>query len=135
MSVEAKEFPEAIKSITPGNIVELDVRPTLKAGGEPFSAIMAAVETVPVDGAFKLRATFEPKPLYRVLGGQGWKHWVEFGDADDWLIWFYKDNETKFPVILDATLSQYPELSKRLKTTGKEWTLDVRELSPRSPWK
>lgn len=133
MTIEAGESPEAIKAIAQENIVDLDVRPTLKAGGEPFSAIMAAVETIPAGGAFRLRATFEPKPLYRVLGGKGWKHWVEFGQADDWMIWFYKDSEPEFPVVLDATVSQYPELSKRLKTTEKEWTLDVRELSPPEP--
>lgn len=91
MSANLENAPEAVKAIPQNNIVELDVRPILKSGGEPFSEIMGAVGKVPAQGALKLRATFEPKPLFRVLGGKGWKHWVEFGNGDDWMIWFYQE--------------------------------------------
>ena len=39
---------------------ELDVRPILRAGGEPFSAIMEAVNGLAAGQSFRLLATFEP---------------------------------------------------------------------------
>ena len=42
----------------------LDVRPTLRAGGEPFAQIMQAVASLEPGQALRLLATFEPVPLY-----------------------------------------------------------------------
>ena len=53
---------------------ELDVRPILRAGGEPFSAIMEAVNGLAAGQSFRLLATFEPVPLYGVLAKKGFDH-------------------------------------------------------------
>lgn len=50
---------------------ELDVRPILRQGGEPFSAIMAAVEALAPGQPLRLLATFKPVPLFQVLGARG----------------------------------------------------------------
>jgi uncharacterized protein (DUF2249 family) len=52
----------------------LDVRPILAAGEEPLETILAAAREVPVGGALTVIAPFEPQPLYRVLGAQGFAH-------------------------------------------------------------
>lgn len=135
-TTDLSKAPEAVKAIPATNIVDLDVRPILQSGGEPFSEIMAAADKVPeTNGALKLRATFEPKPLFRVLGGKGFKYWIEFGEGDDWMIWFYREGDAsaEMPKVLDATLSQFPELPKRLKTSEHDWALDVREMMPPEP--
>lgn len=90
--MDLSNAPEAIKKIPQAIINDLDVRPILQSGGEPFGEIMAAVNKTSPTGALRLRATFEPKPLFRVLGSKGWKYWVEYGDGDDWMIWFYHDS-------------------------------------------
>ncbi len=146
MSADLSKAPEAIKNIRPEHINDLDVRPILQSGGEPFSEIMAAVDETPANGAFRLRATFEPKPLFKVLGSQGWKYWVEYGSGDDWVIWFYQETEettsrsanssqvsTTLPSTLASVVAQYPELPKRIKMTEGLWTLDVRDLPPPDP--
>jgi hypothetical protein len=61
-------FPLALQVVDPALIVEADVREELRAGREPFHLIMAARATVQPGGALVVRATFEPAPLYRVLG-------------------------------------------------------------------
>ena len=71
-------------------MVDLDVRPILRDGGEPFSLIMETATQVPPGGIFRLRATFKPLPLFGVMKMKGWDHWTEFGAGDDWRIWFYR---------------------------------------------
>jgi len=67
---------------------ELDVRPILRSGGEPFSAIMQAVNGLSAGQALRLLATFEPVPLYAVLGKKGFGHAArEIGDGD-WEVLF-----------------------------------------------
>ena len=62
---------------------ELDVRPILRAGGEPFTVIMDAVKKLGSGQALRLLATFEPIPLYSVLAKKGFAHAArEIGDGD-----------------------------------------------------
>ncbi len=62
---------------------ELDVRPILRAGEEPFTVIMDAVKKLGSGQALRLLATFEPVPLYSVLAKKGFAHAArEIGDGD-----------------------------------------------------
>lgn len=83
-------FPLALQVVPPELIVEADVRDDLRAGREPFPRIMAARGEVPEGGCLVVRAIFEPAPLYRVLGKQGFEHHTEELAADDWRVWFYR---------------------------------------------
>lgn len=134
------DTPKEIASISAAKVTDLDVRPILRSGGEPFSVIMAAVANTPPDGAIKLRATFKPTPLFHVLGKEGWQHWIEFGEAEDWIIWFYRPVSAKASQEFSkAELSaahlqkENIELEKRLRAEGNTWFLDVRRLSPPEP--
>ena len=61
----------------------LDVRVTIRAGGEPFDDIMQAVADLGPDEDLVLLAPFEPVPLYSVLSGRGLGHLSEsLGDGD-----------------------------------------------------
>jgi uncharacterized protein (DUF2249 family) len=51
--------------------IQLDVRPLLASGEEPFRVIMKAVEQVPPGGVLVLDAPFDPAPLRRLLGSRG----------------------------------------------------------------
>ncbi len=77
--------------------VDLDVRSYHARGEEPFAAIMAAVGRVPVGQAFRLRNTFEPFPLYTVLGQRGFTHTARQLGADDWEILFVRSAEGPLP--------------------------------------
>jgi uncharacterized protein (DUF2249 family) len=71
--------------------VDVDVREDIRAGREPFARIMGVVSTLAPDEVLALRAPFEPAPLYAVLGPRGFAHWTERRAADDWCVWFYRD--------------------------------------------
>lgn len=69
-------------------VVILDVRPVLAAGGEPFDAIMSAAATLPQDGVLQVIAPFEPVPLYGVLGAQGFDFRTERRAAAEYVVRF-----------------------------------------------
>ena len=62
---------------------DLDVRPILRDGGEPFGAIMQAVAALAPGQSLRLLATFKPIPLFQVLGQRGFEPSArEIGDGD-----------------------------------------------------
>ena len=66
----------------------LDVRLDLEQGGEPFVRIMEAATDVKSGGTLVIIATFEPVPLYDVLGARGFLHETEKVAADEWIVQF-----------------------------------------------
>lgn len=85
--------PAAIAGVTSDRILDVDVRDDLRKGQEPFARIMAAKRQLPWGHVLRLRAIFEPAPLYLVLGKQGFAHWTEQLAEDDWRVWFYRPVE------------------------------------------
>lgn len=84
------ERPEPLQDVPDEKIHDLDVRETLRNGGEPFQEIMTAVAGLPEDGVLRLRAIFEPVPLYSVMAGRGFEHRTERLADDDWRVWFWR---------------------------------------------
>lgn len=68
--------------------VDVDVRPTLRAGGEPFAEIMAAVNALAPGQGLRLVATFKPVPLFSVLGSKGYTHEEREIGHGDWEVLF-----------------------------------------------
>jgi len=82
---------------------ELDARELQRRGEDPFFVIQDAARTVSVGQAFRLRNTFQPFPLYGVLGAKGFVHWVEELGPDDWLITFYRERQVSAETDADDT--------------------------------
>lgn len=132
-------IPAALAAIPEASIVDIDVRPDLRRGEEPFSKIMAARRQVPPGGALRVRATFEPVPLYAVLGKQGFEHWTESFADDDWRVWFYT-TAADFAVAEAAGAAQAGEQAQDGGTGSDDANpeedvviLDVRGLEPPEP--
>ena len=68
--------------------VDVDVRPILRAGGEPFSVIMQAVEGLQPGQGVRLFATFKPIPLFGVMGSRGFSHEATALDNGEWEVRF-----------------------------------------------
>ncbi len=125
--VDPTSVPSAQRPLDAPELV-LDVRDLLRAGGEPFSKIMAAVASLPEGAVLRLRAIFEPAPLYAVLAKRGFSHETRADAADDWSVWFWKANT---PVLAPSTESRSVEVTdERDPTTVR---LDVRGLEPPEP--
>ena len=61
---------------------QLDVRPTLSTGGEPFMEIMTFVDALEPGEGFELLATFRPEPLLKVMETKGFSNMsVELADG------------------------------------------------------
>lgn len=74
---------------------QLDVRPILEGGGEPFPAIMAAAKEVEPGERLVLEVPFEPIPLYRVLAKQGFSAWCEQLGEEHYRAHFYRQGGGK----------------------------------------
>jgi uncharacterized protein (DUF2249 family) len=66
----------------------LDVREDLRKGGEPLPMILQAVGRLEAGQALRLLATFEPIPLYSLLGRKGFGHEAIRHGEGDWEILF-----------------------------------------------
>ena len=122
---EPEPKPAALAGIPPARHVHLDVRADIRNGDEPFTKILAAVKTLAADQALELRTPFEPLPLYRVLARQGLAHWAQAQAADDWSVWFYRDEAgAAAPAGRTAAAQARP---------ARTVTIDVRDLEPPQP--
>ncbi len=69
-------------------MAQLDVRPAMARGDDPFALIMAAVAGLGPAEPFELIAPLDPVPLYDVLGGRGFEHQTEPLGGGDYRVVF-----------------------------------------------
>ncbi|SDH08066.1 DUF2249 domain-containing protein [Bosea robiniae] len=69
-------------------IRELDVRPMLRSGEEPFQAIMDAVDALAPGESLRLVAPFRPVPLFSVMANRGFSASDRPLDDGDWEVVF-----------------------------------------------
>ncbi|HKS86901.1 MAG TPA: DUF2249 domain-containing protein [Pseudolabrys sp.] len=106
--------------------VDLDVRPILRAGGEPFDEIMKTVSSLSPGQGLRLFATFKPTPLLHVLGARGFTHETRALDGDEWEVLFS-------PPLVPADGSSVPRLIDEAVWPEPMRHLDNRDLDPPEP--
>jgi len=121
--MSAAKRPPAFAEVPDGRLVHLDVREDIARGEEPVARIMRAVKALGADEILVLRAPFEPLPLYEVLGRRGLAHWAEREAANDWHVWFYRNQSASA-----GSASVRPGGPLRGRTV-----MDVRGLEPPHP--
>jgi uncharacterized protein (DUF2249 family) len=119
-------------------VVEVDVREDLRAGREPFSKIMAAVQAAGDREVLWLRATFEPVPLYTVLAKRGFVHEARAEGPEDWSIWFWRPETSGGDPRAAALPRAEPAETEAASEAPREPAtatvrLDVRGLEPPEP--
>jgi uncharacterized protein (DUF2249 family) len=102
----------------------LDVRAAQRAGQEPLADILRAVRVLPPGGILALRNTFEPLPLYTLLGRRGFQAWARRLAADDWEIFFAQ-------VVVPAPAQTSAKAADAVP--AQTITLDNRGLEPPQP--
>lgn len=110
--------------------VELDVRPVLAAGEEPFRLIMETVERLAEGEVLALRTPFDPRPLHGVMGRKGFLRRTEERAADDILTEYWRPGEAA------PAAATSDDRAPALEAPGgprAEVTLDVRGLTPPEP--
>lgn len=109
--------------------IDVDVRPTLRAGGEPFGAIMAAIATLQPGQGLRLLATFEPVPLFHVLGSKGFSHEAREIGGGDWEVLF--SPAATAPATTEATPAKPATDTSAWPSPVQE--MDNRDLDPPEP--
>ena len=102
--------------------LDLDVRPILRAGGEPFGAIMSAGRELAPGPSRRLLAPFRPDPLFQVLARQGLANDARPLDGGDWEILFSPvraQDDEEMPVD-PAVPVTWPQPTRHIDCTGLE---------------
>ncbi len=120
---------EFIGQLDPAKIRQLDVRPILGTGKDPFSDIMAKVEELNSDEILLLINSFEPVPLYSVLGKKGFNH-VTQKEEDVFKIYFYRNAKPESNGDNDAETNYAGSNQVDFENIIE---LDVRGLEPPEP--
>jgi uncharacterized protein (DUF2249 family) len=124
-----RTMPPELAQLDAGMITDLDVRDDLRRGQEPFSRIMAVQQAIAPGAVLRLRAIFEPVPLYAALARFGFAHWTRKISEDDWEVWFYRGSVTETEVAPAPQAMPAPVPS----TDNATIVLDVRGLEPPEP--
>ncbi|HEY8595383.1 MAG TPA: DUF2249 domain-containing protein [Devosiaceae bacterium] len=106
------------------DLVELDVRPVLRSGGEPFGVIMQTVSELKPGQGIRLLATFEPVPLVAVLARRGFEHEAREIGNGDWEVIFRPDAATRVRLSTatspNSEPTSWPDPSVELDDRGLE---------------
>ena len=116
-------------------IVDLDVRPILESGVDPFNVIMDTLKTINDDETLKIINTFEPIPLLNILKGKGYDY--ESERPEDGVVYtFLRKNTEAQEQSSNSVKTARPELTYEdleRKFAGKMTELDVRGLEMPMP--
>ncbi len=124
--------PGYLGRVMNNNIVTLDVRADIRAGRQPCSSIMGAVAGLQDGESLRLLAPFAPKPLFELLGQQGFAHSArEIGDGD-WEVLFFRDAE-QARVAAQTSASQSSAACGCSCGAPEEIEVDARGLEPPQP--
>ena len=114
-------------------IVELDVRPILEGGTDPFEAIMAKLKTMDESHTLLIINTFEPIPLLNILKKKGYAYETERPDSGFVASYLEKfDGESK-EEIDEATINELSFEQAEQEFAGKMKEIDVRDLEMPMP--
>jgi uncharacterized protein (DUF2249 family) len=108
--------------------LDLDVRPILRSGGEPFQKIMEAVASLTPEQGLRLFATFKPVPLFGVLDARGFSHEERELGGGDWEVTFRRKASAS-----PTQTEQAPKAADDGDWPAPVQHLDNRDLDPPEP--
>lgn len=106
---------------------QLDVRPILREGGEPFQDIMAAVQSLAPGEGLRLLSTFKPTPLLPLMSRHGFSSEIHELDTGDWEITFSPIAKQPAHVAVSSGAEDASDWPEPL------WQLDLVEVKPPVP--
>lgn len=124
--------PGFMSALSEKHVVELDVRPVIDSGKDPFKIITGKIKELEAGAVLKLINSFEPTPLIALLSKQGFSYYVDATNEDLVTTWFLKP-ET--PVAVSAPEKQTDGDWDSLleKFSDKLVSVDVREMEMPQP--
>ncbi len=120
--------PSYLQSLDSSAVITLDVRPILDSGKDPLNLILNEIKRVNRGNALMIINSFEPIPLYDLLGKKGFSHWTEFKD-DYWNVYFYNEKDE----VHEVELPTINEVKIDLNDYENVIELDVHDLPAPEP--
>lgn len=105
---------------------DLDVRPIFEQGGDPFSAIMAAVAALTAGQPLRLLVPFKPIPLFQVMETRGFDASASETDDGNWEV-IFTPTQPLLPPNASGVSGADPDLHQ------PDVELDLRDLDPPEP--
>lgn len=123
----SNSLPLFIQNTTKENMVELDVRPIINNGNDPFNTILETVKKLQKGNVLKLINSFEPAPLIPILKNKGFDAFIEHVNQDLVITYFYKKDNSIFS---EPEISNYSNDWQSVLDSFKNnlVTIDVRNL-------
>ncbi len=114
-------------------VIELDVRPGLEKGIDPFQIIMKEIKTLEEGEVLRVINTFEPLPLINVLKNKGYRSWTE--RQDNLVLTYFQKTEDSITKDLEhaQNLSNSTFEETMARFAGKLIDVDVRGLEMPEP--
>mgnify|MGYP002640430767 CR=1 FL=1 len=109
-------------------IIELDVRPILAKGIDPFKSIMAELEKMADGNTLMIINTFEPIPLLKILKTKGYSYETERPENGVVHTYLEKTGEEKVSEMEASPTKGLNFEDIELKYQGKMTEVDVRHL-------
>jgi uncharacterized protein (DUF2249 family) len=109
--------------MTTSEFLDLDVRPILAGGQDPFAEIMAAVGALAPGQALRIVAPFRPAPLFKVLASRGFSHQASPLPGGAWEVVFRQTGpvpEGVMPIESCSCHASEPAPASSLDTRGLE---------------
>jgi len=117
------------------NIVDLDVRPILESGVDPFNVIMDGLKTLKEGETLRIINTFEPIPLLNIIKKKGYQYETE--RPQEGVVHTYlkkeSDNIIAEESVPEASEREFTYEDLERKYEGKLMEIDVRDLEMPMP--
>jgi uncharacterized protein (DUF2249 family) len=126
--MSSQEAPDWLRTYDSAGAARIDVRPLLSTGRAPFDDIMAVASPLAVGAGLIVEAPFDPVPLRRVLGEQGFETFSQQMAEQHWRVWCLRVRQ-------QIATSPAPPMQGGSKVwRGADGIhIDVRGLSPPAP--
>ena len=121
-------IPGYLTSLSKEQLFELDVRPSLAKGIDPFSLIMERLKSIGEGEALKIINTFEPVPLINILRKQGFEVFVQKSNEKLIETYFYRkpSQEKSSPSDNNSASISWEQAIEKYKNNME--TMDVRSM-------
>jgi len=123
-----------MENINKESLIELDVRPTIEAGNDPFKTILDAANKLPVDGVLLIINSFEPVPLIKILKEKGFETNTEKPEAGVVHTYFRKTEKSGKADLTQVEKTKLSEFELTVTKYGENIkTIDVRHMEMPEP--
>jgi len=115
-------------------LVQLDVRPTIESGADPFKEIMQAIKELRDCETLEVINVFEPIPIMSILQEKGYKTWSESVSPNEYHTFFTKETTASHQeIVADMPIAEGSFEEKMVSFGGNIKEIDVRLLEMPEP--